>query len=553
MASTLSPQRPRAGLARTAAGDVVPLAAERARGRRSLEDPFVGWTASIAVALLAFFLRVWKLGTPHAFSFDETYYAKDAWSLANFGYVRDYTDDADEWILDGRTMGYFEDTPSMVVHPEVGKWLIAAGEKAFGMDPFGWRIEACVIGSLLILLMVRFVRRITGSTLLGVIGGLLLALDGLQLVLSRLALLDIFVAFFILLGTHLLVMDRDWFRRRLADRVPDGVASGWGPRVWWRPYLLLAGVAWGLGVGTKWIALYPLAVFGLMVWLWSAGARRMFGVRLAALKSALIDGVPAALVLIGTAFVVYVATWSGWLVHVQEYEEHLGNSTYTRYNDGDPWPAKDAPDASGLGEVTQSLSSLWHYHRDVYLFHTQGLDDSEHTYQSKPSGWLLLNRPVGVDAQLKIKPGQQGCEAPEGSDCLRQVLLLGNPVIWWGSIIALLGSLWFWIAGRDWRFGVAVLGTASSWLPWMLNDDRPIFIFYAITMLPFMVLAITLVIGKLLGPDAEPTPRRTAGVIVAGAYFVLALVAFAFFWPIWTDQLLTHSEWIRRMWFQKWI
>ena len=31
---------------------------------------------------------------------------------------------------------------NMIVHPEVGKWLIALGEKAFGMDPFGWRIDA---------------------------------------------------------------------------------------------------------------------------------------------------------------------------------------------------------------------------------------------------------------------------------------------------------------------------------------------------------------------------------------------------------------------------
>ena len=55
----------------------------------------------MAVTLLAFFLRVWKLGTPREFEFDETYYAKDAWSMLNHGYVREYVDKANERILDG--------------------------------------------------------------------------------------------------------------------------------------------------------------------------------------------------------------------------------------------------------------------------------------------------------------------------------------------------------------------------------------------------------------------------------------------------------------------
>ena len=61
----------------------------------------MGWSASIGVALFAFFLRLWHLGTPREFEFDETYYAKDAWSLLNLGYVREYVGNANERILDG--------------------------------------------------------------------------------------------------------------------------------------------------------------------------------------------------------------------------------------------------------------------------------------------------------------------------------------------------------------------------------------------------------------------------------------------------------------------
>lgn len=548
----------RTGLSTNAAGRAVPSAWQRARARIALEDPFVGWTASIAVALLALFLRLWHLGQPHQFEFDETYYAKDAWSLLNFGYERDGTEEANKILLEGATTeGVFKDSPEMIVHPEVGKWLIALGVKAFGMDPFGWRVASAVVGALMVLVMCRFVRRLTGSTMLGVVGGLLLMLDGLHFVLSRLALLDIFVAFFVLLGVHCIVADRDWHRARMARLVPDRItdARSWGPvrGLLFRPWLLAGGVAFGLAVGSKWTALYPLAAFGLLCWLWSAGARRSFGVQWSLLRSAFADGIPAFAHLVLVAFVVYVATWTGWMINAHQYEENLSATQYTHYGDDPDWPTRTEADASGLGEVTQSLRSLWYYHQDVYTFHTHFLNDSTHTYASKPSGWLLLNRPVGVAADTGIKPGAQGCNAPEGSDCLRQVLLLGNPTIWWGGCVALLFALVMWGGARDWRFGVAVVGVASTWLPWLMYDDRPIFLFYAVVTLPFLVLAIVLAMGRLIGASRAPSSRRTAGVVVSGAFFVLALVNFAWFWPIWTNELLTHSEWTDRIWFSRWI
>ena len=546
----------RVGLSRTATGRPVPSAWDRARARLRLEDPFVGWTAAVAVALLALFLRLWHLGTPHVFEFDETYYAKDAWSLLNFGYERDSMAHANDLILDGTTLsGVYKDNPEMIVHPEVGKWLIALGIKAFGMDPFGWRVSAAVVGSLMVLVMCRFARRITGSTMLGVVAGLLLSLDGLQLVLSRLALLDIFVAFFILCGVHCIVADRDWHRGRLARLTAEPVTHGFGPvrGLLFRPWLLLGGLMWGLALGTKWEAIYPLAAFGLLCWLWSAGARRSFGVRWAIPRSVLTDGIPAFVHLVLVASIVYLATWTGWLAHAHQYEEHLSATQYTHYEGGQDWPTRTEPDASGLGEVTQSLRSLWYYHQDVYAFHTHFLNDSTHTYASKPSGWLLLNRPVGVAADTGIKPGSQGCDAPANSDCLRQVLLLGNPTIWWGGCLALLFAVLMWVGARDWRYGVAVVGVASTWLPWLQYDDRPIFLFYIVTALPFVVLALTLAMGRLVGSSPGPSARRTFGVVVSGAFVVLALLNFAWFWPIWTNQMLTHGEWLDRIWFSRWI
>jgi dolichyl-phosphate-mannose-protein mannosyltransferase len=575
---------PRAGLSTTASGRRVPTAWQRARGRLNrIDDGYVAWAAALAITLLAFLMRLHRLGEPHRFAFDETYYAKDAWSLLNFGYVRDYPDEidgtsVDDLILGGRTTGVWEDIPSMEVHPEVGKWLIALGEWAFGMNPFGWRIASAVVGALMILVLIRLTRRLTGSTMLGLTAGLLLSFDGLHFVLSRLALLDIFIAFFLLCGVTCVVNDRDWFRRRLGARVgPDGIGPGeWGPvrGLLFRPWLLTGGVCFGLAIGTKWTALYPLAAFGLLCWLWSAGARASFGARAAWLRSAVADGVPAFVQLVLVAGLVYVASWTGWLVHAGEYEEHLSSTQYTGFvqengcvpgeeegelvpdnesDDAATWPTATEPDASGLGEVVQSLRSLWYYHQDVFTFHTHYLNCATHVYQSQPSGWPLVNRPVGVATDLDIQPGQQGCDAPEGKTCYRQVLLIGTPLLWWGGALAVIAAGVLWIGTRDWRFGVAVVGTLSSWLPWLLYDDRPIFFFYAITFLPFMVLAATLVLGKLIGPYRTPSGRRTLGVVVAGSFVVLVLVNFAYFYPLLSYGLLPQPDWLDRMWFQRWI
>jgi len=578
---TSTPTLPQEGLSANAAGQPVPTAWQRARRRVDLEDPVVGWSASLGLTLMALFLRLWKLGSPKQFEFDETYYAKDAWSLLHYGYARGYVDGANEKILDGTTTGQWTKDPSMVVHPEAGKWLIALGEKAFGMDPFGWRVSAAVAGSLMVLVMCRLVRRMTRSTALGLVAGLLLSLDGLQFVLSRLALLDIFLAFFILCAVSCLVADRDWYRAKLARLVPEQVrdASSFGPvrGLLFRPWLLASGVCWGLAIGTKWTALYPLAAFGIMAWLWSAGARRSFGVRWATLRSVVTDALPAFVHLVVVAGAVYTLTWTGWLIHADDYERSLSSSQYTQFvkeqpcaetvkddgttettennidDSGKKWPTAKEPDASGIGEVTQSLRSLYYYHRDVYTFHTHYLNCSTHRYASKPSGWLVLNTPVGVAAETGIEPGTRGCDAPAGSSCIKQVLLIGTPTIWWGGILALLYAVAMWVGARDWRFGVAVVGTASTWLPWLQYDSRPIFLFYAVATLPFVVIALSLAIGRLIGSSRAPGARRTAGVVVAGSFVVLTVLNFAWFWPIFTNQLLTNDEWLERIWFHRWI
>ena len=211
---------------------VLMPARDRARVREQLAPPMPndglwGWVGPLLVTLFAGVLRFWDLSRPKAFMFDETYYAKDAWSLLHFGVEQDYIkaaekgdpDPANVKILAGNLDDLWTGDASYVVHPPGGKWVIALGEQMFGMTPFGWRFMVALTGTLAVLIVARTGRRLFRSTLLGCTAGLLLTLDGMAFVHSRTALLDPLVMFWALVAFAALVLDRDRARERLADQL----------------------------------------------------------------------------------------------------------------------------------------------------------------------------------------------------------------------------------------------------------------------------------------------------------------------------------------------
>ncbi|WP_441400857.1 dolichyl-phosphate-mannose--protein mannosyltransferase, partial [Arthrobacter sp. 2YAF22_2] len=264
------------------------------------------WLIPALTAVLGGILRFVRLDTPHNLVFDETYYVKDAYSLLVSGYERAWPDKANDSFIAGNP-GVLLDSPEYVVHPPVGKWMIAAGMWLFGPESsFGWRFSAALIGTLSIFLLALIAQKLFRSLTLGAVAGVLLAVDGHHLVMSRTSLLDIFLMFWILAAFGALLMDRDDGRRRLAVRLgqqaaasPGGVpsrlqlaAGPWLGVRWWR---LAAGGCLGLAVGTKWSALFFLAGFGLLTVLWDLSARRIAGVHGWITGGILKDGIAAFL------------------------------------------------------------------------------------------------------------------------------------------------------------------------------------------------------------------------------------------------------------------
>ena len=476
----------------------------------------LSWVGPLAVTALGGWLRFADLGNPRAFVFDETYYAKDGYSLLQFGYERDAVEEADQKILDAAdpsAIQVFTEDPAFVVHPPVGKWLIAIGEGLYGMNPFGWRVAVALLGTLSILILARAVRRMTGSDVWGTVAGLLLAIDGMAIVTSRVAILDGMLMFFVLSAFALLLIDRDRSR---------GV--GWSGH-WLRPWRLAAAVSLGLACGVKWSGLWFVLAFGLLTVAWDASYRHRNGTSW--WRAWLQDLIPAALTMGLVFLATYLASWFGWFASDNAWSRN--------------W-------AQGSG-VLPSLASLGHYHLEMLNFH--GNLSSDHPYKSSAFGWLLQARPTSFYYE---SPTGSASQCPSGT-CSSAITALGNPIIWWAAILAVLHQMWRWIGHRDWRSAAALTGLAAGWLPWLFFPDRTIFSFYTIVFTPFLIMAVTLSLAALANPKPTGSIWRDqrVRVVLITAFLLLCVWVSWYFYPLWSAELIDRDTWSSRMWLPSWV
>ncbi|HET9381931.1 MAG TPA: phospholipid carrier-dependent glycosyltransferase [Streptomyces sp.] len=506
------------------------------------------WLGPLLVTLLAGVLRFWNLGSPKAVIFDETYYAKDAWALVHRGFEVNWEKNANDLILSTNGNVPIPSDPAYVVHPPVGKYVIGLGELMFGFDPFGWRFMTALLGTLSVLMLCRIGRRLFRSTFLGCLAGALMAVDGLHFVMSRTALLDGVLMFFVLAAFGCLVVDRDRARARLAAALPADEEGRVRPdahaaettSLLWRPWRWAAGLMLGLAIGTKWNGLYVMVAFCVMTVLWDVGSRRVAGARRPYAAVVRHDLGLAFLATVPLAVVTYLASWTGWILSAAN-----GKGGYYR-----DWAATDGRDSAWSWLFPDWWRSLWHYEHQVYEFHV-GLS-SPHTYESNPWSWIVTGRPVSYFYESPA-PGKDGCPVDAGGKCAREVLAIGTPLLWWVAGAALLYVLWRWALRRDWRAGAIACGIAAGYLPWFLYQERTIFYFYAVVFLPFLCLALAMLLGALIGPARSTDTRRVTGATAAGVLVLLIAWNFIYFWPIYTGTAIPIDDWRARMWLDTWV
>jgi len=503
----------------------------RERVRRRLfrkipHDTLWGWVIPLAITAFAGFLRFWRITRPKGKVFDEVYYAHDAWNLLHHGVELD--------------AGKHDQTAGFIVHPPLGKWMIAVGEGLFGNNPLGWRFSAAVIGTISVLLIARIARRLFRSPVLGCVAALLLAFDGLEFVQSRTSMLDIFLMFWVLAAFGALVADRDDGRVRLLsalDAVGSGEVSPMGPFLGVRPWRWVCGFCLGAAIATKWDGLFWIPVFLLLAVWWDAGARRVAGVQQPVKGAIVNDGLLALVPFLVLPVVVYTVSWTGWFLsdgaHAWDHDRYVHH--------GQSWLAHDW--AVFRGWLT--------YHREIYNFHS-GLH-ATHPYLSNPWGWLLLARPVAY-----YYSAPHGCGA---SSCSQEVLGIGTPAIWWMSIPALVAVAWRMFARFDWRAAAILLSFCAGYFSWVFDEaqtvanchpagdcHRTMFLFYLLPDVPFMVLALTMAAGMLVGRHTALRMRRLIGAGAVAVYLTGVVWNFSYFYPILSAQVITYQQWHDRMW-----
>jgi dolichyl-phosphate-mannose--protein O-mannosyl transferase len=143
-----------------------------------------------------------------------------------------------------------------------------------------------------------------------------------------------------------------------------------------------------------------------------------------------------------------------------------------------------------------------------------------------------------------------GCDVAE---CSRAITALGTPAIWWAAAVAVLVVGFLWIGRRDWRAGAILAGLAGGYLPWFFFQDRTIYSFYATAFVPWLVLAVTMCLGLVLGGPAASARRRQWGAAIAGSYVVLAMLNFLWLLPVLSAQVIPRADWAHRMWWSSWI
>jgi dolichyl-phosphate-mannose--protein O-mannosyl transferase len=436
--------------------------------------------ASIVIALISFGMSMWKLGRPKSLVFDEVYYVDGARDLLKYGVE-----------VTGKA-------PEFIVHPPVGKWFIGLGIKIFGDNSFGWRFAVALVGALTIILVARIALYLFESQFISAFAAGLMAMDGLHLVHSRTALLDLFLTFFVLCG-----------------------ALSWLKRNYW-----LTGISFGLAIGTKWSGVYFLAIFAIITIY-----RDLAGTELKELRNRMkfsLKGVAqrfAQFIFIPLA--VYIASWAGWFISSRGWDRH--------------WAEKHP---TSFSFIPDSIRSFWHYHAEILHFHTTLTE--HHSYQANPWSWLVMGRPTSFFYETP-----KSCGA---SSCSQEVLALGTPLLWWACTIALAILIGYWIANashgrKDKRISFILSGVIAGYLPWFFFQKRTVFSFYAIVFEPFLILSLTYCVHKYLG--IAPWKRKRVILVIA----LVAAIAlnFIYFMPIFNGSVISYDQWHQRMWWPSWI
>ncbi len=484
----------------------------------------------LAVAALTRFVG---LGHPAEVYFDETYYANDAVVYLEgaqaFRYNLDPSYGGTSRETDTVPVGAVPGEISWV-HPPLGKWGIAVGILVFGKTPFGWRVVPAIFGTAAVGLVFALGWSLSRRASWAFLAAFLVAVDGLAITMSRIAMLDVFASTFVLASFCFLLRER----RRLSEtRAKTGSSSPWSlaeagtDGVWeyetpdgvWKhavplegeaelrggtvgtsKYLAWAGVFIGLALASKLSAVYAWGLLVAFSLAWTIQYRPWWMGRL---EATLTNTPKVVLLLVLLPLAIYVLSF------------------FRFYGDNAAGSLVKDPLGTAVEFVRMQKNTL-HYHLTMH---------QEHPYQSGPGSWPLMSRPIAFWYE-DYGDGTRG-----------HILAVGNPVLWWSWLLAAPALCGLVLARRRWQDAFVLAGYFGQYLPWFASS-RTAFFYYMLPVVPFMALGLVGVVGAL------PPAFRKVAMVALG---VGAGIAGVLFYPVWTGIPIPERFWDGLMLFRSWI
>ncbi len=406
-------------------------------------------------------------------------------------------------------------SPYEVSHPPLGKLILGLGIRMFGMTPFGWRFMGTLFGVAMLPLLYVFLKNMFGKTLVASCGTVLFAADFMHLTQTRLATIDTYAVFFILLMYYFLYR---WLVLPAGTPFRKGV-----------PPLVLSGLFWGIGAACKWTVIYGgigLAIlYFIGLWLklraWPAGKPKR---KQASQAEDAREWTIRTLALSVLCFIVLPA-----VIYTLSY-----------------LPYAQARGDAGLGNL---ISVMWENQKYMLSYH-KGVD-AVHPYSSRWYQWLVDARPILYYLDWESVPGSK---AAFGA--------FVNPVLCWGGLLAVLSLLVRAVIegsnrlrglriperpALDGRVLVIVVGYLAQLAPWFAIG-RTTFGYHYFPSVVFLVLALCHVFDDLLSSPLVRRGRAMTGAMAAGAVGLYALfypVLIGLMIPSWYGANLLK-------WFQSW-
>lgn len=337
--------------------------------------------------------------------------------------------------------------PYEISHPPLGKLIISIGIQVFGMTPFGWRFMGTLFGVIMLLFFYVFIKNMFGKTLIAACGTILFAFDFMHYVQTRIATIDTYGVFFVILMYFFMYryMTTDYEKPFRKTALP----------------LALCGISFGLGAASKWTAIYAGA--GLLV---------LYVIHL------IMRGRYYASQNRGDEFVGYlIKTLLFSVLFFIVVPAAIYYLSYIPYG-----LAKDMTIKDGMLWNREYFDIVWENQKFMFNYHSNVT--AEHSYQSRWYQWIINARPILYYRETFANGTKSAFAA------------FGNPIVWWGGLFAIFAMFARVKGRRDGRALFIIIGYLSQLVPWFFIS-RTVFVYHYFPSVIFLVLALCHVLNTI--------------------------------------------------------